>query len=194
MIHPKALLAILLLFPTLHNTSFAQKSNPSQVFVLSSPEQQGVSSKTLDSMMHFIKETKQNIHHLTIIRNNHKILGADIYPYTSIYQHDIASVTKSLTSILTGIAIDKGFIKNEDQNVLQFFPEISFHNKPSDSLKIKDLLTMTSGFDCGVTDGEKALSDMRKTKDWVKFIFNLAMPSKPGEKFSYCSCNYYLLS
>jgi CubicO group peptidase (beta-lactamase class C family) len=53
---------------------------------------------------------------------------------------------------------------------------------------------MTSGFACDVSDGEKALSDMRKSKDWIKFIFDLPMSSKPGESFSYCSCNFYLLS
>jgi CubicO group peptidase (beta-lactamase class C family) len=193
MTHLKVLLVVFLLFPTIHYTSFGQKSKLPETFPLSSPEQQGVSSRTLDSMMHFIKNTNQNIHHLTIIRNNYTILDVDFYPYSSNYQHDIASVTKSFTSLLIGIAIDKGFIKNENEKVLQFFPEISTRDKLLDSLKIKDLITMTSGFDCGVTDGEKALSDMRKSKDWVKFIFNLPMTSKPAEKFSYCSCNFYLL-
>lgn len=35
----------------------------------------------------------------------------------------IASVTKSILSILIGIAIDKGFIKNIEQNILDFFPK-----------------------------------------------------------------------
>jgi len=173
--------------------SFSQKNKLPATFPLTAPEQQGISSAILDSMMLFIKNTNQNIHHLTIIRNDHTVLDADIYPYSSNYLHDIASVTKSITSLLTGIAIDKGFIKDENENVLKFFPEIINHNKFSDSLKIKDLITMTSGFACGVSDGEKALSDMRKSKDWVKFIFDLPITSKPGETFSYCSCNFYLL-
>jgi CubicO group peptidase (beta-lactamase class C family) len=145
-------------------------------------------------MMFFIKNTNQNIHHITIIRNNQTVLDADIYPYSSEYLHDIASVTKSFTSLLIGIAIDKGFIKDENESVRKFFPEITTRNQLLDSLKIKDLITMTSGFACGVSDGEKALSDMRKSPDWVKFIFDLPMTSKPGETFSYCSCNSYLLS
>jgi hypothetical protein len=52
---------------------------------------------------------------------------------------------------------------------------------------------MRSGFDCSVEDGEMALSKMRETNDWINYIFNLPMTSKPGEKFSYCSCNFYLL-
>src|SRR4051812_28144574 len=116
-----------------------------------------MSSLVLDSMMLFVKNTNQNIHHLTIIRNNHTLLDADIYPYSSHYVHDLASVTKSFTSLLIGIAIDKRFIKDENEPVLNFFPEISPHNQLLDSLKIKDLITMRSGFDCSVEDGEMAL-------------------------------------
>lgn len=35
----------------------------------------------------------------------------------------VYSVTKSIISILIGIAMDKGYIKNLDQKVLDFFPE-----------------------------------------------------------------------
>lgn len=177
----------------LFNYSLAQTNRLTETFPLSSPEQQGISSNVLNRMMLFIKDSNQNIHHLIIIRNGYAVLDADVYPYSSQYLHDIASVTKSITSLLTGIAIDKGFIKDENEKVLKFFPEITNHNKFLDSLKIKDLVTMTSGFACGVSDGEKALSEMRKSKDWVKFIFDLPMTSKPGETFSYCSCNFYLL-
>jgi len=173
---------------------YGQTKKHLETFHESSPERQGMSSLVLDSMMLFIKNTHQNIHHITMIRNHRTVLDADIYPYSSQYRHDLASVTKSFTSLLIGIAIDKGFIKDENEPVLQFFPEITAHSQRLDSLTIKDLITMRSGFECGVEDGEKALSNMRKSKDWVKFIFDLPMTSKPGEKFSYCSCNFYILS
>ena len=187
----KTFIILLLFFTGFNYNTRAQKST---FFPLSSPEKQGVSSAMLDSTMHFIKNYNQNIHHLTIIRNNHTILDADIYPYSGNYLHDIASVTKSITSLLIGIAIDRKFIKNENEKVIKFFPEVKNHNKLLDSLKIKDLVTMTSGLACSASDGEKALSDMRKSKDWVKFIFDLPITSKPGSTFSYCSCNFYLLS
>ncbi len=151
-----------------------------------------MNSLVLDSMMLFIKNTNQNIHHLTIIRNKQTVLDAEIYPYSSQYVHDLASVTKSIVSILIVIAIDKAFIKDENQSVLKFFSEINVHNPELDSLKIRDLLTMCSGFDCNFKDGEKALRDMRKTNDWLNFIINMPMTSKPGDTFSYCSCNFHL--
>ena len=189
----KIFFSVALLFLAFRFNLYGQKNILLKIFPVNTPEQQGISSAVLDSMMLFIKNTNQNIHHLTIIRNNKTILGADIYPYSSEYLHDLASVAKSFTSLLIGIAIDKRFIKNENESVLKFFPEVNNHNQLLDSLKIKDLITMRSGFDCGVSDGEKALSNMRNSNDWVKFIFNLPMTSKPGETFSYCSCNFYLL-
>ncbi len=164
-----------------------------KTFPASTPEHQGMNSLVLDSMMHFIRNTNQNIHHVTIIRNKQTVLDADIYPYTSKYTHDVASVTKSVVSLLIGIAIDKGFIKDENEPVLRFFPEINVSNQQLSFLTIKDLLTMLSGFDCNINEGEKALRDMRKTNDWVNFIFNMPMTSKPGDSFSYCSNNFYLL-
>lgn len=189
----KAVFFVSLFFLTSRLGSYAQTGKLFSFFPSNSPEQQGMSSLVLDSMLLFIKNTNQNIHQLTIIRDNKTVLDADIYPYSANYVHDLASVTKSFTSLLIGIAIDKGFIKNENEPVLDFFPEINPANQLLDSLKIIDLVTMRSGFDCGAEDGEKALSNMRKTNDWVKFIFDLPMVSKPGEKFSYCSCNFYLL-
>jgi CubicO group peptidase (beta-lactamase class C family) len=189
----KVLLFISLLLTSRPN-SYGQAGNLFKIFPASSPEQQGMSSLVLDSMMLFIKNTNQNIHHITIIRNDQTVLDADIYPYSSQYLHDLASVTKSFTSLLIGIAIDKGFIKDENEPVLKFFTEIRSTNQLLGSLTIKDLVTMRSGFDCSAEDGEKALSNMRKTSDWVTFIFNLPMTSSPGEKFSYCSCNFYLLA
>lgn len=172
----------------------AQTGQLSKVFPISPPEQQGVSSVTLDSMMQFIVGTQQNLHHLTIIKNKHTILDADIYPYSSRYLHDVASVTKSITALLIGIAIDKGFIKNEDQPVLRFFPEMANTDSSLALLTIRHLVTMTSGFSCSSSDGEKALSDMRHSDDWTKFIFSLPIVAKPGTTFSYCSCNFYLLA
>ncbi len=176
------------------NSASGQTGRLFQDFPSSIPEKQGINSGTLDSMLRFIRETNQNIHHLTIIRNERTVVDADIYPYSSHYLHDVASVTKSITALLIGIAIDRQFLRNEDDPVLKFFPEIKSSDSVLNSLTIKHLVTMTSGFACGSTDGEKALGEMRNNKDWVRFIFDLPIVAVPGKTFSYCSCNFYLLA
>jgi len=66
-------------------------------------------------------------------------------PHDAIHVH---SVTKSICSILIGIAIDKGYIKSVNQKILEFFPD--YHVHPDETtiqkITIKHLLTMTAPY------------------------------------------------
>ena len=61
------------------------------------------------------------------------------------------SVTKSVTSILIGIAIDQHLISGVDAKISTFFPEYAeLLGKPERSkLRLKDLLTMSAGLRVG---------------------------------------------
>ena len=102
---------------------------PDGTLTFCAPEDEGFSSKGLSDIFTYVKETKANIHSLLVIRNKKIVLDAYFYPFRSDLRHDIASCTKSITSILIGIAIDKGYIKSEDQLVSVFFPEIKLTGK-----------------------------------------------------------------
>lgn len=60
----------------------------------------------------------------------------------------VYSVTKSVISILIGIAIDKGYIKSIDQNVLEFFPDYAVKDGEDiiQDITIKDMLKMTAPY------------------------------------------------
>ena len=62
--------------------------------------------------------------------------------------HPISSVTKSVTSLVTGICIDKGFLKTIDTPIWKFFPEFK-SIFDSDTIKktitIRNLLNQTTG-------------------------------------------------
>lgn len=60
----------------------------------------------------------------------------------------VYSVTKSIISILIGIAMDKGRIRSLDQRVLEFFPEyeIKRGEKTIQRITLRDLLTMTAPY------------------------------------------------
>jgi CubicO group peptidase (beta-lactamase class C family) len=61
--------------------------------------------------------------------------------------HDLYSVTKSIASLLVGIAIDQGLIGGLDQPVLPCFPEHSdLRTSEKDSITLRHLLTMSAGF------------------------------------------------
>ncbi|WP_198175042.1 serine hydrolase domain-containing protein [Spirosoma arboris] len=161
---------------------------------LSSPEAQEMSSLALSNGIKELQQTGTNIHSLLIVRNNHVVLDADFYPYRQQYAHDLASVTKSVMSLLIGIAIDKGFISSELDTVVNYFPEHTIKNNALKILTIKDLLNMASGFQCSLANGEQELEQMQNQTDWAEFMLDLPFSTKPGEKFSYCSGNFYLLA
>lgn len=60
----------------------------------------------------------------------------------------VYSVTKSILSILIGIAIDKGYIKSINQKILDFFPDyiIKRGEKTIQNVTLKNLLTMTAPY------------------------------------------------
>lgn len=69
----------------------------------------------------------------------------DCTPITPVH---IYSATKSITSILIGIAIDQGCIQSVDQKILEFFPEYKANrtNTAIQDITLKNLLTMTAPY------------------------------------------------
>jgi CubicO group peptidase (beta-lactamase class C family) len=171
---------------------------PTNDWEISAPEEQGMHSKTILELMELIKEEKYNIHSVTIVRNGSLVLDSYLYPFKNGIKHKMFSATKSVTSALIGIAIDKGYIKDVHQTITQLFPnkEISNLGELKRSVTLKDLLTMTSGFDCndGSANNWAGTIAMRKTNDWTQYTLNLPMVQKPGESFHYCNGVSHLLS
>ena len=60
----------------------------------------------------------------------------------------LMSVTKGVMALLTGVAIDKGFIRNEEQKVLEFFPNYTVKRgeKTIHDVTLRHLLTMTAPY------------------------------------------------
>src|SRR6266702_3909601 len=68
------------------------------------------------------------------------------YEFDATTKHDMRSVSKSVVSLLTGIAIDRKLIESIDAPVLQFVPDMASVAKEGwSAIKLGDLLTMSSG-------------------------------------------------
>lgn len=100
--------------------------------------------------------------------------------------HDMRSSFKSVTSLLAGIAIDKGLFAVNDE-VQQYLPE--WKNDPRGRITIKDLLQMKSGLacECFFEIGPCCESDMWETDDWQQFIFDIPLRHDPGLNWAYTS-------
>ena len=169
---------------------------PTDGWRTSTPEEQGMDSESLVQMLDHISGSNVNIHSLLIIRHGYVVLDAYFYPFVSQTKHDLASVTKSFTATLIGIAIDKGYVKGVEQPVLDLFPGQTIANVDENKkmLTVRDLLTMRSGFECTNVPTELTLQQMMQSANWVQFTLDLPMAEKPGTGFNYCSPNIHLLS
>lgn len=119
---------------------------------VASPESQGMDSGVLAEMLRYVHDRGLPLHSALIVRNGRVVMDATVYPYEPIRPHDIASATKTVVSALIGIAIDKGYIDSVEQTVLELLPAPAGLSVDARTKRItvEHLLTMTSGFDCGV--------------------------------------------
>lgn len=162
----------------------------------SPPEEQGVNSEQLIAMFDYIAAQRINIHQVTLVRNGYVILNADFYPYRQSIVHDVASVTKTITSTLIGVAIQQGKITTVDTPALSWFPDLNSANLSDRTrrLTIRHLLTMTSGYCRDFSAGEEQLDRMRNADNALKFMLAHPLIDEPGTRFAYCSGGCQILS
>jgi CubicO group peptidase (beta-lactamase class C family) len=166
-------------------TRAAESSQLVHGWTKATPEEVGIDSRALMEMFDVVRARQIPIHSVQIIRKGRLALDAYFYPYDGRTRHDVASVTKSITSMLVGLAIDRGYIRSVKQPVLDFFPTRSEarieRQRPKQT--IEDLLTMRSGWDCGFEPNEGRLFEMRRSSDWVRFMLELPMAAEPGTRY-----------
>ncbi|MCP5045600.1 MAG: serine hydrolase, partial [bacterium] len=106
--------------------------------------------------------------------------------------------TKSITSALIGIAIDKGFIQHENTGVLEFFPDYNVANLTGakQSMTLRHLLMMASGLNArdSYLYNWVGLNNMINSSDWIQYMLDLPMVSSPGSTFDYSNGSSYLLA
>jgi CubicO group peptidase (beta-lactamase class C family) len=116
----------------------------------STPEEQGMDSAQLAGVLENIRmQMKSNLHSLVVVRNGYMVMSAYFGGHHAEEQalYPVHSVTKSVVSALTGIAIEDGLLEGTGQKVLDFFPDEKLLQTDSNkaAMTVKDLLTMQSG-------------------------------------------------
>lgn len=154
------------------------------------PEDEGVDSAVLND----VHETFDSFPLLAsvIVRNGFIIdeYYKDGYDENSVFI--LNSASKSVTSALIGIAVDKGIIESVDVPLSQYFPQILENdNDYWQQITLRHLLTHTSGIDMSDTAD---WYDWRASENWVQYILDCPVTSRPGTRFNYSTGNTHLLS
>ena len=157
-------------------------------------QKSGLDTALLSQMMReIIDGTYPNVHSVLIIKDGKLVFEEYFYEYNKDSLQELRSASKSFVSALTGIAIEKGFIKSKNETVLSYFPEYDFKNNSAEKrrITIEHLLTNQSGLDCDVSNptSEGNETTMNHSEDWIKFTLDLPMVDTPGGKGMYCSGN-----
>lgn len=153
-------------------------------FEIALPQDQGMDPARLEEVCNYLDNS--SILSLIVIRNK-KIVYEKFY--SSEGSNNVFSITKSIISALTGIAIREGYIHSVDETVETYLPEYfaELTDLRWNQITIKHLLTMTPGF-------RENLDEWTASKDWIKATFNLPLQYDPGEKFQYANSASHLLS
>ncbi|MFH1196477.1 MAG: serine hydrolase [bacterium] len=163
-------------------------------WTLSSPEAEKVNRSDLENVFDIVyrEERFRLIRSVTIIRNG-KII-AEVYPHdlNDIFKiQNIKSATKSFTSILTGIALEKNCLSSLDEPFSAIFPEYFEKYPDKKDITIRHALTMQTGLQYNDEDHGY---NFRFSDNIIDYILSAPTNGEPAEKFFYCDDNPALVS
>jgi CubicO group peptidase (beta-lactamase class C family) len=147
--------------------------------------------------------TYKNIHSVLLVKNG-KLVVEEYFPghdssgkyhaFDRDTLHEMHSTTKSVNSILIGIAIDQHLISGVDQTISTLYPEYSdvFSDPKKAAICLKHLLTMTAGLSWDewtypYTDPRNDHVAMNDSKDPVRYVLERPLVATAGENFGYSS-------
>ena len=140
------------------------------------------------------KEAVKNIHSVLLVKNGKLVLDEYFYGNHRNGLHPIASDTKSVTSILVGIAVDRKLIQDLNRMLYEFFPEYTGAQWIDQKYEItlKHALTMTSGLDWDewthpYWDARNSSFKLERSGNWIEYILNRETKESPGKVFTYNS-------
>ena len=171
---------------------------------VSPPDHQGMDGELLEGIpRQFGAWTEANVHAVLIARSGtlvceHYFAGEDWafaeplgrIDHDASMRHDIRSITKSVTSLLVGIAFDRGWLDDVDQSVFSFFPEHTDLRTPEkDQITLYHLLTMSPGFawseDLPYSNPKNSERRMIDAPDQHRYVLEQPLARPPGATYTY---------
>lgn len=163
------------------------------------PENLGFNAQGFAAAMQSLSTGQiEGLHALVVVR--HGAIAGEWYDNASRRQqvHTLQSVSKSVTSLLIGAAIDRQQIASPDSPLLPFLPQYQV-SQTTDvhkrAITIRHLLTMRSGM--AFNENPYAGSPLQQMNDcqcdWWKFVLESPMATNPGDAWLYNSGGVVLL-
>lgn len=105
--------------------------------------------------------------------------------------HDVRSVSKSVVGLAVLVAHDRGYIRNLDEPLFNFFPEYTerYAREGKSKITVRHLLTMTAGLgwneDVPYGHFDNTPAKFARAADPIEFVLARPLITAPGTKFLY---------
>ncbi len=189
------LIIILFLFQSCKKISKAVVYEPvarDDGWLISTASEQGVDPGTLDNAYREAQKIS-NLYSLLVVKNGYLIAEKYFNGSTIDTATPTASVNKSYTSALVGIALRENILTGVDQKMMEFFPEIDWQelDPRKSQITLQHMLQMRSGYPWEQQEGY--LDEIYSTLHWIPFIKDFPLTSDPGTKFGYSNFTSHML-
>jgi CubicO group peptidase (beta-lactamase class C family) len=171
-------------------------------WTIASPESVGLDSARLCTIAARLKEIEANVHAVVIVRHGKLVFEryfsgpderwdvAGQYDFDATTKHDMRSASKSMISLLVGIAIDRKLIASAEEPVVKFFPECAAVKSPGwDQVTLRHLLTMSSGMQWdenrGWNDPKNDELHLGIEPDPIRYILSKPIAKPPDAVWTY---------
>lgn len=172
-------------------------------WTIASPESVGLDGARLCAIATRLKETQANVHAVVIVHRGKLVFeqyfagydepwgkGGGQHEFDATSRHDMRSASKSVISLLIGIAIDRKLIASADEPVVKFYPEYATVKSSGwDQVTLRHLLTMSSGMQW---DENRAWNDPKNDEphlgsesDPIRYILSKPIVKPPDAVWTY---------
>lgn len=122
------------------------------------------------------------IHSLLVARHGKLVLEEYFYGFTAERAHDLRSASKTFTSLLAGIAMDRDTSLTIHSPIDPARPNVTLGH----------LLTHSSGLACNDDDerspgNQDVMQGQQEQRDWYRYFVALPVLHPPGTTYAYCS-------
>jgi CubicO group peptidase (beta-lactamase class C family) len=161
---------------------------------VSTPAEQGLDPKLVADLYRNAADLL-NLYGLLVVKNDHLIAEGYFNGGGIEKKAVLASVTKSYTSALVGIALDQDCLSSADQKMIDFFPEFGdqIRDPRKEQITISDLLKMRSGYPWEEFT-PPYLGTLISNNNWLPHIVDFPLTSDPGTEFGYSNLTAHLLA
>ena len=152
------------------------------------------SESIVEMVQNILNSTIEDVHSVVMVKSGKLVLEEYFSAYNRETKHKLASATKSISSILVGIAIDKNLIRNLDLKVYDLFPEYKgtkWIDRKYD-ITLRQILSMTAGIDwiewrpdVPLSHPRNDLAGLYRSNNPIRYTFEKELLEPPTKQFNY---------